>query len=135
MSLMRVQQQRPEELMTREGRAQLSLLGLLRLYLDPFPLFRDARVGDGFLRESSKRHNRSLAPVLRIYLARWALLMALCLVGCLAAQAAVPVHRLFVVLMMFSGIGVASSVAALCLLTAGYLLLTRPAERPLDHRR
>lgn len=132
---MRVRAESPEALLTREGRERLSFLGLARLYLDPFPFFRDVRGGDLFLRDASLRHNRALAPVLRTYLARWAVLMTLFFVGCVAFQAAVPLHRLFAVLMMFAGIGVAWSVAAVCLLGAGYVLLTRPPDPPADRRR
>jgi hypothetical protein len=132
---MQVRADPPEVLLTREGRGRLSFFGLLRLYLDPFPFFRDVRSGDLFLRDSSLRHNRALAPMLRTYLARWAVLLTLFFAGCIAFQAAVPLHRLFAVLMMFAGIGLAWSMAAVCLLGAGYVLLTRAPEPPPERRR
>lgn len=131
---MRVHELSAEALLSSGVRSQLSTASLLRLYLDPFPLFKDVCKGDLFLREASLRYNRALAPVLLIYLARWAVLLALFAGTCFGCQAGITEGPVFAVLMSFAGVGVACSTATLCLLGTGYLLLKRSAAHAPDRR-
>jgi hypothetical protein len=59
-----------EALLRREFRSRLSFWRQVRLYLDPFALFKDASQG----REPALSYNRALRWVLLSYLRRWMLI-------------------------------------------------------------
>jgi hypothetical protein len=61
-----------ESLLTREVRSRLPLARQVRLYLDPFALFKDASGG----RERALSYNRAMRWILLSYLRRWLLIAA-----------------------------------------------------------
>src|SRR3954463_15514124 len=61
-----------EQLLSREGRAHLRLRQLLRIYLDPFSLFKDANAGSLWVQSQALHYNRSVRWMLLAYLRRWA---------------------------------------------------------------
>src|SRR5690349_7270000 len=61
-----------EQLLSREGRAQLRLGQLLRIYLDPFSLFKNANAGSLWVQRHALHYNRSVRWMLLAYLRRWA---------------------------------------------------------------
>jgi len=65
-----------EALARAEVRAKLSLWQLLRLYLDPFCLFKSISAGDGAL-----GYNRRHRHMLLVYMLRWTLIGVLCATG------------------------------------------------------
>ena len=65
-----------EALARPEGRARLSPWHVLRLYLDPFCLFKRLTAGPAAL-QYNRRHRR----ILLIYLRRWAVIGSACLAG------------------------------------------------------
>ena len=61
-----------EQLRSREGRAQLRLRQLLRIYFDPFSLFKNANTGSLWVQSQALHYNRSVRWMLLAYLRRWA---------------------------------------------------------------
>jgi hypothetical protein len=60
-----------ESLLRREGRAGLPFGRLLRLYLDPGALFKDASCGSLVVREQARRYNVRHRWMLLAYVRRW----------------------------------------------------------------
>ena len=60
-----------ESLLRREGRAGLPFGRLLRLYLDPGALFKDASCGSLLAREQARRYNVRHRWMLLAYVRRW----------------------------------------------------------------
>jgi hypothetical protein len=111
-----------ESLMTREGRATLSLYRLLLLYLDPFALFMDASCGPAWRRERALSHNLASRPILLTYLRRWMLIAAGSYFGIASAEALAAHAPMFIIPAV--GFGIAFSVAATVTVctSAAYLL-------------
>src|SRR5262245_13628463 len=65
-----------ETLATPEARAGLPLLQLLRLYLDPGALFKDASRGSACARERALTYNRRMRWMLVPYIRRWTAITA-----------------------------------------------------------
>lgn len=80
-----------ETLLTREARARLPLLHLLRLYLDPGALFKDASRGSARARELAHSYNRRMRWMLVPYMQRWTLIGASFFLGIAPAEAASPI--------------------------------------------
>ncbi len=80
-----------ETLLTREARARLPLLHLLRLYLDPGALFKDASRGSAHARELALAYNRRMHWMLVPYIRRWTLIAASFFLGIAPAEAASPI--------------------------------------------
>ena len=111
-----------EKLLTREGRATLSLWRQLMIYLDPFALFADASVGPAWRRERAISFNRERRSILLAYVRRWALIAVVSLVGIACTEALAPLG-----LIPAAGFGISCSIAVLVAICAGttYLLLGR----------
>jgi hypothetical protein len=60
-----------ETLLRREARDGLPLGHLLRIYLDPFALFKNASTGTAWVRAQALRYNRAMRWMLLRYLWRW----------------------------------------------------------------
>src|SRR5688572_21574386 len=106
-----------EKLLTREARARLPFLELLRLYLDPGALFKDATRGPARERQSALSYNRRMRWMLLTYVRRWVVL-ALALFLCIEpaqAMSSIPAAACAV------SVGVALTVAAVTV--AAYFLL------------
>ena len=109
-----------ERLLTREARARLPFLRLLRLYLDPGALFKDATRGPARERQSALSNNRRMRWMLLTYVRRWVVLAAgffLCIEPA-QAMSSIPAAACAV------SVGVALSVAAVTV--AAYIQLGPP---------
>ena len=80
-----------ESLLTPEARAGLPLLQLVRLYLDPGALFKDASRGSARARELALLYNRRMRWMLLPYIRRWTLIAASFCAGIAPAEAASPI--------------------------------------------
>src|SRR6185436_18499728 len=76
-----------ETLLTRDARARLPLLALLRLYLDPGALFKDVSRGTAQARSRALDYNRRMRWMLIPYLKRWSMICASFFVGIEPAEA------------------------------------------------
>ena len=76
-----------ESLLSREGRVRLPLLQLLRLYLDPGALFKDASRGTANVRQRALDYNRRMRWMLLPYMRRWVLIFASFFAGIAPAEA------------------------------------------------
>ena len=76
-----------ETLLTREARSRLPLLRLVRLYLDPGVLFKDASCGSVRARELALTYNRRMRWMLVPYIRRWTAITALFFAGIAPAEA------------------------------------------------
>jgi hypothetical protein len=109
-----------EGLLTREVRARLPFLQLLRLYLDPGALFKDATRGPVRERQRALSYNRRMRWMLLTYVRRWVVIAALFFFGIEPAQAmsCIPAAACAV------SVGIAVTVAAVTV--AAYFLLGTP---------
>jgi hypothetical protein len=80
-------QTRVELLLTREARAGLSTLQLLRLYFDPGALFKDASCGSTYWRQQALAYNCRIRWILLAYLRRWGLIAATLFLGIAPVEA------------------------------------------------
>ena len=76
-----------ELLFTRDARAGLSTLQLLRLYFDPGALFKDASRGSIYWREQALAYNCRVRWILLCYLRRWGVIAATLFIGIAPAEA------------------------------------------------
>ena len=109
-----------ETLLTREARARLPFAKLLRLYLDPGALFKDATRGPWRERLSALSYNRRMRWMLLLYVRRW-MVIALTFFLCIEpaqAMSSIPAAACAV------SVGVALSVAAVTV--AAYIQLGPP---------
>lgn len=65
-----------EALLEPARRAGLPLASQLRLYLDPFALFKDATRGTAWMQAQALAYNRAMRWILLAYLRRWTALAA-----------------------------------------------------------
>ena len=79
-----------EALVQSQAREHLSFWQLLRLYLDPFALFKNVTVGTRWARAQALSYNRRQRGILLTYVRRWAViaLASALSVGPLSALAA-----------------------------------------------
>jgi hypothetical protein len=84
-----------ESLLRREGRAGLPFSRLLRLYLDPGALFKDASCGSLLVREQARRYNIRHRWMLLTYVRRW-MTIAVLLLGAVGAAEALGAGQPFV---------------------------------------
>ena len=76
-----------ELLLTPDARASLSTLQLVRLYLDPGALFKDASRGSAYWREQARAYNCRIRWILLLYLRRWGMIAATLFLGIAPAEA------------------------------------------------
>jgi len=109
-----------ERLLTREARARLPFLSLVRLYLDPGALFKDATRGPARERERALSYNRRMRWMLLAYVRRWVVIAMLFFLGIEPAQAmsCIPAAACAV------SVGIAVTVAFVTI--AAYFLLGAP---------
>jgi hypothetical protein len=106
-----------ESLLEREVRSRLPLVQQLRLYLDPFALFKDVARG----RERALSYNRAMRWVLISYLRRWSLIAASLFVGIAPAEALAA--EATIVPAAAIAVGFCMAVAVLACTVAAYLML------------
>src|SRR5262245_50818174 len=75
-----------EALSTREGRSRLPVVRLLRLYFDPFALFKDASRGPAPARARAHSYNRAMRWMLLPYLRRWTVIATTFFAGIAPAE-------------------------------------------------
>ena len=109
-----------ETLLRREARAALPLPRQIHLYLDPFPLFKDASQGSTPARERALSYNRSMRWVLVTYLRRW-MVIAGTLFLCIA-----PTEALASTAAAVPALGCCVAGAVSAVIAAVYLLLGSP---------
>jgi hypothetical protein len=109
-----------ETLLTREARASLTFLRLLRLYLDPGALFKDATRGPWRERLSALSYNRRMRWMLLPYVRRWMVIAVTFFLCIEPAQAMSSIPAAACAL----SVGVALTVAAVTV--AAYFLLGAP---------
>jgi hypothetical protein len=80
-----------EALLTREARERLPLWLLVRLYLDPGALFKDASRGPAPERARARNYNRRMRWMLLAYLRRWTVIAGVFFLGIAPAEAASPI--------------------------------------------
>ena len=76
-----------ELLLTRDARASLSTLQLLRLYFDPGALLKDASRGSAYWRGQALAYNCRNRWILLAYLRRWGMIAATLFLGIAPAEA------------------------------------------------
>jgi hypothetical protein len=76
-----------EGLLTREARARLPFLRLVRIYLDPGALFMDATRGTAITRQRALAYNRRMRWMLLAYMRRWGVIAAFLIFAIEPAQA------------------------------------------------
>ena len=118
-------QVKPEEeveaLLRREVRARLPLARQIRLYLDPFALFKDTSRG----RERALSYNRALRWILLSYLRRWSIIAAGSFLAIVPAETLAAQSRLFVIPTAAFAVGFCVAIGVLACTFAAYLLLGR----------
>jgi hypothetical protein len=106
-----------EHLLTREFRSRLTLGQQVRLYLDPFALFKDASSG----RERALSYNRAMRWVLLSYLRRWLLIAGSLLVAIAPAEALAADATIVPAAAIAVGFCIAVAVLS-CIVTAYFML-------------
>lgn len=112
-----------EALLTPEARARLPLRRLLRLYLDPGALFKDASQGSARARELALTYNCRMRWMLVPYIRRWTAITALFFFGIAPAEAV----SLYPAAALAVGCSISSIVVACTLLAYLLLALSDPA--------
>ena len=106
-----------EQLLSREGRAQLRLHQLLWIYFDPFSLFKNANASSPWVRHEALRYNRSMRWILIAYLRRWAAIAAISIAAIYPVSALAAEKPLMV--LPAAGLGLLFSVAVCVVTTIG----------------
>lgn len=86
MSMERAAVDRTEALLRPEVRAGLPFGVLVRLYLDPGMVFKDASRGSWLAREQARRYNERHRWMLLLYVRRWMTIAAVFLAGVAGAE-------------------------------------------------
>ena len=76
-----------EALLDPAARARLGLRKLLRLYLHPFALFKDASRGSALQQAAALRWNRRMRWMLLLYIRRWLFIASASFLGVAPAEA------------------------------------------------
>lgn len=103
-----------ESLLEPQRRSALPLRVLLRLYLDPFVLFKNANRGNVFSRRAAFEYNKRLRWILVLYMRRWLCIASACLLALNPASALAQSNAFFLVPTI--GLGIAFTVGFMALL-------------------
>jgi hypothetical protein len=112
-----------EALARAETRERLSPWALLRLYLDPFALFKNVTVGTPASQESALQYNRRHRDMLLSYIRRWALIAVFCVVTMVPLAGLARAEPALCVPIVGLEIGFSTAVSMLLLSLAVYLIL------------
>ena len=118
-----------ESLLRREGRAGLSFGRLLRLYLDPGALFKDASCGSLLAREQARRYNVRHRWMLLTYVRRWMTIAVFFFLSVGAAEALGAGRSFTPAVAAGFGVGFCVAVAVSVQTLIAYLLLGAGALR------
>ena len=112
-----------ESLAQPSVRAQLPLRRLLRLYFDPFALFKNTNVGSPMARAEALGYNRRNRGVLLAYARRWALIGLACISAMIPLCPLARAEPILCVPIVGLELGFTLSVISLLLSGAVYLVL------------
>ncbi|HZQ75352.1 MAG TPA: hypothetical protein VFB08_20755 [Burkholderiales bacterium] len=112
-----------ESLARPEVRARLPLWQLVRLYLDPFALFKNASAGTPGAQAEALDYNRRHRRILLAYAWRWLVIGGGCLGGMSLLAALARAEPVLIVPIVGLEIGFSAAVCALLLSLAVYVLL------------
>jgi hypothetical protein len=115
---MRTDEPDVEALARPEVRARLSPWRVLRLYLDPFGLFKDLTAGPAAL-----QYNRERRHMLLTYLRRWAVIGGLCLTGMVPLGARAATQPVLFVPIVGLELGFSTAMCMLFFILAAYVVL------------
>jgi hypothetical protein len=131
-----VREPRAETLLEPGTRAALPLARQVRLYLDPFALFKDATRGTALEQRQALGYNRAMRWMLLAYLRRWAVLAAAFLF-CLVPLEALGAERGDFILpaaVFAVGFCIAAAVSAYALIAFVLLSTHMPGETYASER-
>jgi len=112
-----------EQLARPEGRAELPFLHVLRLYLDPSPLFKNANAGTSREQALALAYNRRNRCILPAYAQRWGVIALVCLFGIVRLDAPTQAGVLSALPVLALALGLAVAVSAVILALAVYFAL------------
>ena len=104
-------------------RADLPLRRIVRLYFDPFALFKNVNAGSGVAQQQALAYNRSHRGMLLAYARRWALIGLACVTALLGLSGYARAEPVLLVPMLGLEIGFTAAVVSLLLSIAVYLVL------------
>jgi hypothetical protein len=110
-----------ESLLQPQARAALPLGVLLRMYLDPFMLFKNANRGTAFNRHCALAYNRGHRWMLVPYMRRWLCIASACLLALNPTAALASANPIFLVPTVGLGIVFTVGFVALVLTAVSYL--------------
>ena len=114
-----------EVLLRPELRGGLSPWALLRLYLDPFVLFKNVNCGTLFNQRAALNYNKALRWVLVLYLRRWFCIASACLLALNPAASMAATNPVFLVPAVGLGLTFTVGFVAVIVIGAAYLMLGR----------
>ncbi len=117
-----------ESLLQPQMRAQLPLPVLVRIYLDPLVLFKNANRGTIFNRRSALAYNKRLRWILVAYIQRWLCIATACLMAINPAAALASANPLFLLAAVGLGIGFTVGFVGVILIVACYFGLGMTEE-------
>ena len=112
-----------ESLLRPEERGALSPWALLRIYLDPFVLFKNANCGTLFHQRAALDYNKALRWVLVLYLKRWLCIASACLLALNPVASLAANDPLALVAIVGLGLTFAVGFVAVIVIGAAYVLL------------
>ena len=112
-----------EALARPDTRAHLPLARLVRLYLDPFALFKNVNVGPPRARAAALEYNRRQRKILLAYLRRWTIIALACLASAVPLGAAARGEPALGVPFLGLELGFSAAVCVLLVSAAVYFLL------------
>ncbi|HEY1289447.1 MAG TPA: hypothetical protein VGF58_14055 [Burkholderiales bacterium] len=96
---------------------------VLRLYLDPFALFKNITVGPPAERAAARRYNRTHRGILLTYVRRWAAIALLCACGMAPLGAAARAEPILCIPILGFEVGFSAAVFMLLVSVAVYVVL------------
>lgn len=112
-----------EKLLDPAERARLPFGRLLRLYLDPFALFKDASRGPDSERRRARSYNRAMRRILLAYVPRWAAIAATLFAAVLPAEALAAGAPAFKIPAAACAVGACIALTVIAWTLAAYFLL------------
>jgi len=110
-------------LLRPEARAALPFARLLRIYLDPFFLFKDASRGTPGMQERSIRYNCAMRWMLLHYIRRWLAIALLLFAGIEPVQARAADNAILLIPVATLAIGCALAVVIITCAACCYVFL------------
>src|SRR3954467_12012798 len=118
-----------EALARPEARADLSFRTMLRLYLDPFALFKNVNAGNRAAQDQALRYNRSHRGMLLAYARRWALIALACATTLVSLTGFARAEPEVVIPMLGLELLFSFALVTLCLSVAVYTVLGTDSEQ------